>query len=57
MFPYRVQYADSESDIQNYNLFYKTRQQFQNCLKTMETNNNKSNIFKQNRKIKEFLIL
>ena len=23
MFPYRVKYTESESDIQNYNLFYK----------------------------------
>ena len=42
MFPYRVQYADSESDIQNNDLSYKIDQQCQNTFEMLE---NVKNIF------------
>ena len=36
MFPYTVQYNESESDIQNMNLFYKLGQQCQNTFEMLE---------------------
>ena len=36
MFPYRVKYADSESDIQNNDLLYKINQKCQNTLKNQK---------------------
>ena len=37
MFPYRVKYNESESDINNYKLFYKIHQQYQNTFDYLET--------------------
>ena len=50
MFPYRVKYTESESDIQNNNLLYKLDPKCQNtfdCFKMLENNCNikKKNIF------------
>ena len=36
MFPYRVKYTESESDIQNNNLLYKTHQKHQNAFEILE---------------------
>ena len=36
MFPYTEKYTESESDIQNNNLFYKIGQQCQNTLELLE---------------------
>ena len=36
MFPYRVQYTESESDTQNNDLLNKTRQQCQNTFDVLE---------------------
>ena len=49
MFPYRVKYTESESDIQNNNLLYKIRPKCQN---TFETLKSKSTVYppKQTRK-------
>ena len=55
MFPYRVNYTESESDIQNYNLLYKIDPKCQNTFEQFEkmkmenTKTNKSlfcNIYK-----------
>ena len=36
MFPYRVKHNESESDIQNNDLLYKTHQKYQNIFEQME---------------------
>ena len=36
MFPYRVKYTESESDIQNNNSLYKIHQQYQNTFDILE---------------------
>ena len=40
MFPYRVKYIESESDIKDYSFFYNKHQQCQNTFETLETNEN-----------------
>ena len=37
MFPYRVKYTESKSDIQNNDLLYKAHQQCQNTFEHLET--------------------
>ena len=37
MFPYRVQYTESEDDIQNNNLLYKIHPKCQNIFEMLET--------------------
>ena len=37
MFPYRVQYNESEYDMQNNNLFHKIDQQHQNTFELLDT--------------------
>ena len=44
MSPYRVKYTESECDIQNIDLLYKTHQKHQNTFEMLEML--KSNIFK-----------
>ena len=36
MFPYRVKYTESEYDIQNNDLLYKTHQKYQNTFEMLE---------------------
>ena len=49
MFPYTVKYTESESDLQNTNLLYKTQQQCQNTLEKYKKKreNHKSIFLKQ----------
>ena len=42
MFPYRVKYTESEYDIQNNDLLYKTHQQYQNTFEQMKIPKNKN---------------
>ena len=49
MFPYRVKYTESESDIKNSNLFYKKPQKYQNIFENCK-------MFQKNLKI-VFLLL
>ena len=49
MFPYRVKYNESESDIQNNDLLYKTHQKYQNTFEFFRTfsRNSKIHIFQK----------
>ena len=51
MFPYRVKYTDSESDIQNQDFLYKVHQQHQNTFEMLE------NVRKSNKSKKLNIIL
>ena len=42
MFPYRVKYNESESDIKNNNLLFKIHQKYQNAFELLEHFENKS---------------
>ena len=41
MFPYTEKYTESESDIQNNDLLYKTHQKHQNTFQILENSKNK----------------
>jgi hypothetical protein len=45
MFPYRVKYTESESDIQNKGLLYKIDQQYQNTFLKIKKSRNRKSIF------------
>ena len=47
MFPYRVKYNESESDIQNINLLYKIEQKCQNTFDVLEIVQKLENLKKQ----------
>ena len=57
MFPYRVKYADSESDIQNNNLLYKINQKHQNTFKKKRSFRYKKSIFFKKFDFKEISVL
>ena len=40
MFPYRVKHTESEYDIQNNDLLYKTHKQYQNTFEILEKTEN-----------------
>ena len=48
MFPYRVKYTESEYDIQNNGLLYKTHQQYQNTFDILKKWWDSKNIKKSN---------